>query len=258
MTTTFPQTLCTRTMKIAFLLFLSTPSTTAFAPALHSSTTGISIPLFAASDGSPEVTVSRRSVLEKSLAAGVAFLAKPQLVNAEAVARDSWASSIQESTQLLSQSLGHALSVIDGMNMQAKRLGTSSSPAHPIAVLDGMNAQARRLIVDLDNSIGVLNTIKSQAKYIANSEEELSDVVGSVSHAASVLDGLLSQSKRLIAASSTGGSSDEQIVHMLSVLDGLNAQARRINANETFNLLDELNAKAEKENVPFLNVLSSS
>ncbi|KAL7460117.1 hypothetical protein ACHAXS_000582 [Conticribra weissflogii] len=245
-------------MKTAFFLILATPPTTAFAPVSHSSTKGLSIPLHAASDGSSDITVSRRFVLEKSLAAGVAFLAQPQLVNAEGITTGSWASSIQESTQLLSQSLGHALSVIDGMNMQAKRLGSSSSPAHPIAVLDGMNAQARRLIVDLDCSIGVLNKIKSQAKYIANSEEELSDVVGSVSHAASVLDGLLSQSKRLVAASSTGGSSDEQIVHMLSVLDGLNAQARRINVNETFNLLDELNAKAEKENVPFLNVVSSS
>ena len=62
-----------------------------------------------------------------------------------------------------------------------------------------------------------------------------------------MLDGMVKQSRRLVAASSAGGSADDQIVYLLSVLDGLNAQARRLDVTETFGVLDELNAKAQKQ-----------
>ncbi|KAL7531841.1 hypothetical protein ACHAWF_003935, partial [Thalassiosira exigua] len=140
-----------------------------------------------------------------------------------------------------------ALLVVDGLNAQACRLGSSPHPAHPVAVLDGMRAQARRLTRDLDRSREVLDEIKSQADDITIADEKYRLVSGDVAHASSVLDGLVAQSKRLEGAASSGGGSaatDDQIIYMLSVLDGLNAQVRRLDMGETFGVLDELNAKA--------------
>ena len=99
------------------------------------------------------------------------------------------------------------------MNAQARRLGSSPHPSHPIAVLDGLCAQAKRLTRDLDTSKEVLNTIKGQANDITISDESYRMIVGDVAHAS-------------------------------SVLDGLNAQVRRLDMEETFGVLDELNAKA--------------
>ena len=132
------------------------------------------------------------------------------------------------------------------MNAQARRLGSSPHPSHPIAVLDGLCAQAKRLTRDLDTSKEVLNAIKGQANDITISDESYRMIVGDVAHASSVLDGMVAQSKRLEGASSAGGSvsTDDQIIYVLSVLDGLNAQVRRLDMEETFGVLDELNAKA--------------
>lgn len=235
-------------MRTAFLAALTLASASAFAPVSQYPASISKTSLLATKDGDRSVVdTARRQVLEKTLAAGAAFLAAPQLANAEAISKDAWAVSIQDSTNSLSTSLGHAFTVIDGLNTQARRLGSSPDPAHPLAVLDGMNAQARRLTSDLDKSVGILNTIRNQAKDIAIADEEFRDIMGSVAHSTSVLDGLVTQSKRLVAASSPGGSSTYQMEHMLSVLDGLNAQARRLNINETFSLLDELIANAEKQ-----------
>ena len=106
----------------------------------------------------------------------------PTLTNAADAT--SYATSIEQSTNLLSQSLGHAILVIDGMNNQAKRLGSSPSPAHPIAVLDGLHAQAKRLTHDLDTSKSVLESIKDQAKEITINDEKLGMVGVTIAHTA--------------------------------------------------------------------------
>jgi len=112
-----------------------------------------------------------------------------------------------------------------------------------------MNAQAKRLIKDLSTSEEILATIKSQAKQITISDESYRQITYDVSHATSVLDGLMAQSKRLVTASKAnqnGYTIDDQIIYLLSVLDGLNAQVRRLDGEDTFKILDELNAKAAK------------
>jgi len=202
---------------------------------------------------------SRRQFLQKATMGILTSttLLTPQFANADSTTLDSYATSIETSTALLSQSLGHALSSIDGLNAQARRLGSSSSSSytHSIAVLDGMNSQAKRLINDLSTSEEILSTITSQSKAITSNEDSYRQITYDVSHATSVLDGLMAQSKRLVSASKAGENgytSDEQIVYMLSVLDGLNAQARRLDGNaggrgeDVFKILDELNAKAAK------------
>mmetsp|Transcript_40026 Transcript_40026/g.85215 ORF Transcript_40026/g.85215 Transcript_40026/m.85215 type:complete len:239 (-) Transcript_40026:474-1190(-) len=192
-------------------------------------------------------TGSRRELLQNGLAAFsfLALGAAPSLANAATDAA-SYAASVERSTNALSRTLGHAVLVVDGMNAQARRLGSSRHPAHPVAVLEGMGAQARRLTRDLDESLSLLDEIKGQAKDITINDEKFSLVVGSVAHASSVLDGMAAQSKRLEGALSLGGSAntDDQIIYMLSILDGLNAQVRRLDMGETFGVLDELNAKA--------------
>jgi hypothetical protein len=204
-------------------------------------------------------TSSRRQLFQSTFSTVVgsaSTILLPQLANAAAAdtSVEDYARSIEQSTQLLSQKLGHALSVIDGLNAQARRLGSSSTPntpTHSIAILDGMNSQAKRLISDLSTSEEILSTIKSQAKSITVSDETFREISGDVAHATSVLDGLMTQSKRLVSASTAdqrGYSTDEQIVYMLSVLDGLNAQVRRMDGKgeDMFKILDELNAKAAK------------
>jgi hypothetical protein len=196
-------------------------------------------------------STSRRQLFQTTISTLIgSTILIPQFANADA-SIDEYAQSIEKSTQLLSQSLGHALSSIDGLNAQARRLGSSptSGPTHSIAVLDGMNAQAKRLIKDLSTSEEILATIKSQAKQITISDESYRQITYDVSHATSVLDGLMAQSKRLVTASKAnqnGYTSDDQIIYLLSVLDGLNAQVRRLDGEDTFKILDELNAKAAK------------
>ena len=222
---------------------------------------------------------SRRQLLQTTISAVAAnFLLPPQFASAAAVSSsassasssssssasslssvDDYAATIEQSTQLLSQRLGHALSVIDGLNTQAQRLGSSATPAtHNIAILEGMDSQARRLILDLSTSQEILSTIKSQAKQITISDENFASISGSVAHATSVLDGLMSQSKRLVSATTKANESngyyttEDRIIYMLSVLDGLNAQVRRLDkgknygGEDVFKILDELNAKAAK------------
>jgi len=236
-------------IKNAFLIAITVASADAFAPSPRYSEVLSQTTLRAINNNENDIIdFSRRQILEKTFAVGAAFLTAPQIASADPLTTDAWALSIQASTHSLSQSLGHALIVIDGLNAQAKRLGSSPHPAHPIAVLDGMNAQARRLTSDLDRSAVVLNTIKDQARQLTPSDESFRTLVGDIAHASSVLDGLVAQSRRLVSASSSGGSTDDQIVYMLSVLDGLNAQARRLDVSETFSLLDELNAKAARQN----------
>ena len=199
-------------------------------------------------------TSSRRQLFQSTFSTVASTILLPQLANAATDASVDYARAIEQSTQLLSQKLGHALSVIDGLNAQARRLGSSSTPntpTHSIAILDGMNTQAKRLISDLSTSEEILSTIKSQAKSITVSDETFREISGDVAHATSVLDGLMAQSKRLVSASTAdqrGYSTDEQIVYMLSVLDGLNAQVRRMDGKgeDMFKILDELNAKAAK------------
>ena len=217
------------------LLAITLATASAFAP------TPTVLPTAPSSQTSLHAT--RRQLLQQTLTAG-AFLAVPSFANAADA--NSYATAIEKSTSALSQSLGHAISIIDGLNAQANRLGSSPHPAHPIAVLDGMNAQARRLTHDLSSSLDILITVKDQANDITISDETFRLVMGDVAHATSVLDGLVAQSKRLEGASSLGGkgSTDDQIIYMLSVLDGLNAQVRRLDIEETFGVLDELNAKA--------------
>lgn len=223
------------------LLAITLASASAFAPS------PIAQSITPSSQTALHATSSRRQLLQNTLAtasSAAAFLTLPSLANAADAA--SYATAIETSTNALSQSLGHAILAIDGMNAQARRLGSSPHPSHPIAVLDGMNAQARRLTRDLDQSLDLLATIKTQAKDITISDESFRLVVGDVAHASSVLDGMVAQSKRLEGASSLGGSAstDDQIIYMLGVLDGLNAQVRRLDMGETFGVLDELNAKA--------------
>ena len=231
----------------------------AFAPSAHSTISSRSSALYAAKSKFVNEGSRRQffTTTLSTLAGGVTLLC-PQSSNAAdntitTAAFDTYAAQIEQSTALLSQSLGHALSSIDGLNAQARRLNSSpsSSYTHSLAVLDGMNAQARRLITDLSSSEEILSTITSQSKQITNSNDEsLQQLTANVSHATSVLDGLMAQSKRLVSASKAnenGYTSDEQIVYLLSVLDGLNAQARRLDRGEdVFQILDELNAKAAK------------
>lgn len=234
-----------RVMK-PFLLAIAVASASAFAPSPITQ-------IIAPSQTALQATSSRRQLLQNTLASATsasAFLALsssfPTLANAADAA--SYATTIEQSTNALSQSLGHAIIAIDGINAQARRLGSSPHPAHPIAVLEGMNAQARRLTRDLDKSLALLNDIKGQAKDITISDESYRLVVGDVAHASSVLDGMVAQSKRFEGASGAGGgaSTDDQIIYMLSVLDGLNAQVRRLDMEETFGVLDELNGKAAR------------
>lgn len=200
-------------------------------------------------------TTSRRQLFQTSAnaAAAITFSTTTPTI-ANAADNLSYFTTIEKSTNALSDSLGHAVIVIDGLNAQASRLGSSPHPAHPIAVLDGMHAQARRLTRDITRSRTVLDTIQSQAKEITRADENYKNASSKVSHAASVLDGILAQSIRLEGASSwggsevaaTNGSTDEQIIYMLSVLDGLNAQVKRLNLEETLGALDEMNARAAR------------
>lgn len=233
----------------------------AFAPSAHTSLSSTqSTALHATTTQNDKVGGSRRQLFQTTIS--TALIASTTLVGgrtnaADTASIDDYAQSIEKSTKLLSQSLGHALTSIDGLNAQARRLGSSpdSGPTHSIAVLDGMNSQAKRLISDLSTSEEILSTIKSQSKQITIADESYRQITYDVSHATSVLDGLMMQSKRLVSASKAnenGYSSDEQIVYMLSVLDGLNAQVRRLGGKDgskgedVFKLLDELNAKAAK------------
>mmetsp|Transcript_18251 Transcript_18251/g.27223 ORF Transcript_18251/g.27223 Transcript_18251/m.27223 type:complete len:251 (-) Transcript_18251:190-942(-) len=232
----------------------------AFAPSAHSTKHHSSTTALRATTQNDDATGgSRRQFLQKATMGILSSttLLTPQFANADSTTSlDDYATSIETSTALLSQSLGHALSSIDGLNAQAQRLGSSpsSSYTHSIAVLDGMNSQAKRLINDLSTSEEILSTITSQSKAITSNEDSYRQITYDVSHATSVLDGLMAQSKRLVSASraqENGYTSDEQIVYMLSVLDGLNAQARRLDGSggrgeDVFKILDELNAKAVK------------
>lgn len=183
-------------------------------------------------------------------------------------------SSLSESTAALSQSLGHVLSIIDGLNAQANRLSSSTSQSHLIAILDGMVSQSQRLIHELDTITLVLESLTSNAKEITTYHYHGDDGSNNnISHACSILDGLLIQGKRLenaaaaisslslVALTTTTPSSsseandvidrrrdntDAQIVHLLSILDGLNVQALRLHDNTIFAVLDEINAKATR------------
>ena len=185
----------------------------------------------------------------------------------------------------LSRSLGHVLSIIDGLNAQANRLSSSSSytsQSNLIAILDGMVCQSRRLIHELDTITIVLELMKTNAEEItalkyygddgsAGGDGEMKVnyfASNEISHASSILDGLLVQGKRLEDAITTLLTSyeanemivrrdaDAQIVHLLSILDGLNVQALRLqydsggdgsgNDNTIFAVLDEINAKATR------------
>lgn len=171
----------------------------------------------------------------------------PSSALASSTDASTYAASIERSTNALSESLGHAIIAVDGMNAQAARLGSSPHPAHPVAVLEGMEAQARRLTRDLNDSAALCEEVKSKAYAITINDEKFAQAAGSVAHASSVLEGMVAQSRRLEGALARGGSvdgTDDQIIYMLSVLDGLNAQVRRLDVGETFGVLDELNAKA--------------
>ena len=127
-------------------------------------------------------TLNRRKLIQNGASAFLALSSFPTLTNAADAT--SYATSIEQSTNLLSQSLGHAILVIDGMNNQAKRLGSSPSPSHPIAVLDGLHAQAKRLTHDLDTSKSVLESIKDQSKEITINDEKLGMVGVTIAHTA--------------------------------------------------------------------------
>mmetsp|Transcript_19197 Transcript_19197/g.29105 ORF Transcript_19197/g.29105 Transcript_19197/m.29105 type:complete len:264 (-) Transcript_19197:375-1166(-) len=200
---------------------------------------------------------SRRQLLQNTFAATSFTLATTLLPTPSGIANAattvdplSYATKLQQTTNALSQSLGHAILAIDGMNAQARRLGSSPHPAHPIAVLEGMSAQAKRLTRDLESSTALLEEIKDQANDITINDEKFAIVAGNVAHASSVLDGMVSQSRRLEGLANRGGGGgggenpDDEIIYVLGVLDGLNAQVRRLNMGETFGVLDELNAKA--------------
>ena len=247
---------------LSALILLVASTADAFAPpsVSWSAQTSIITALHATTQNNQNVvggTSSRRQLFQSTFSTVASTILITQLANAADTSVEDYAKAIEQSTQLLSQKLGHALSVIDGLNAQARRLGSSSTPntpTHSIAVLDGMNSQAKRLIYDLSTSEEILSTIKSQAKSITVSDETFREISGDVAHATSVLDGLMAQSKRLVSASTAdqrGYSTDEQIVYMLSVLDGLNAQVRRMDSTrgggeDMFKILDELNAKAAK------------
>ena len=233
----------------AFIIALTLATASAFAPCpTNLNSINYQTALHATSS-----KTNRRQLLQNtmSVVSSACFLGTTPTLAANAADTTTYVTSIEQSTNALSQSLGHAILVIDGLNAQAKRLGSSPHPAHPIAVLDGMNAQAKRLTRDLDTSLSVLDTIKSQAKEITIADEKFDLIVGNVAHASSVLDGMVTQSKRLENASVaySGGSvanTDDQIIYMLSVLDGLNAQVRRLDEEQTFGVLDEINAKAAR------------
>ena len=208
-------------------------------------------------------TNGRRRLLRGTLATATSSLllalagAAPALA-ASSTDAPSYASSIEGSTSALSQSLGHALSVVDALNAQAGRLSSSPSPAHPVAVLDGMTVQARRLTRDLDRCVAVLNGIKDEANDVTSGyvsgDDGLRIAATSISRASCVLDGLVAQGRRLegavasadAAAVAGGRAVDDKIVYMLSVLDGLNAQVNRLDVGETFGVLDEINARAAR------------
>ena len=208
-------------------------------------------------------TLGRRRLLQGTLATATSSLllalsASPAPVLAASSTDPlSYATSIEGSTNALSQSLGHAISVVDALNAQASRLSSSpSSPAHPIAVLDGMTVQARRLTRDLDRCVEVLDVIRGDANDITSGygDERLHTAARNVAHASSVLDGLVIQGRRLekavaladAAAVAGGRATDDRIIYMLSVLDGLNAQVNRLDMGETFGVLDEINSKAAR------------
>jgi len=208
-------------------------------------------------------TTGRRQLLQGILATAtssilLALSASPApVLAASSIDALSYATSIEVSTNALSQSLGHAISVVDALNAQANRLSSSpSSPAHPIAVLDGMTVQARRLTRDLDRCVEVLDDIRGGANDITSGygDERLRTAARNVAHASSVLDGLVVQGRRLesavasadAAAVAGGRATDDRIIYMLSVLDGLNAQVNRLDMGETFGVLDEINSKAAR------------
>lgn len=208
-------------------------------------------------------TLGRRQLLQGTLATAtssilLALSASPApVLAASSTDALSYATSIEGSTNALSQSLGHAISVVDALNAQANRLSSSpSSPAHPIAVLDGMTVQARRLTRDLDRCVEVLDDIRGGANDITSGygDERLRTAARNVAHASSVLDGLVVQGRRLesavasadAAAVAGGRATDDRIIYMLSVLDGLNAQVNRLDMGETFGVLDEINSKAAR------------
>ncbi|KAL3778292.1 hypothetical protein ACHAW5_002397 [Stephanodiscus triporus] len=209
-------------------------------------------------------TNGRRRLLRCTLATATSSLllalagAAPALA-ASSTDAPSYASSVEGSANALSQSLGHALSVVDALNAQAGRLSSfPSSPAHPVAVLDGMTVQARRLTRDLDRCVAVLNGIKDEANDVTSGyvsgDDGLRIAAKSISRASCVLDGLVAQGRRLegavasadAAAVAGGRAVDDKIVYMLSVLDGLNAQVNRLDVGETFGVLDEINARAAR------------
>ena len=258
---------------LPLVLAITLASASAFAPSspittidsISTSQTALRAALPA--DPAAAVTTSRRRLFQTSanafLSAAIALstttatLANPSVANAADELSLRY-TAIENSTNALSNSLGHAVVVIDGLNAQASRLGSSPHPAHPIAVLDGMHAQARRLTRDISTSRNVLDVIQSQAREITIADENFQLASQKVSHAASVLDGILAQSVRLEGASSWGGgevaaasnsassSTDDQIIYMLSILDGLNAQVKRLNLDETLGALDEINARAAR------------
>ena len=154
----------------SFIIATILSSAFAFAPSR--------LPTNCASQTALHATIDRRQLLNAS----ASFLALSSFPNAADAT--SYATSIEQSTNLLSQSLGHAILVIDGMNNQAKRLGSSPSPSHPIAVLDGLHAQAKRLTHDLDTSKSVLESIKDQAKEITIDDEKLGIVGVTIAHTA--------------------------------------------------------------------------
>jgi hypothetical protein len=178
----------------------------------------------------------------------------------------SYVSSIGDSATVLSQYLGHAISVIDGLNAQANRLSSSSysysssASAHNVAVLEGMSTQSSRLVRDLDNCAIVLERIIKDDGYDITSgypNDKLSILARNVSHASSVLDGLVVQGRRLERAINDASSSsgvmvggkkdtDDEIVYLLGVLDGLNAQVERLDVDTTFGVLDEVVAEATR------------
>ena len=243
------------------VLAIALASASAFAPTSITIVERISTSLRATpSETVVTATTSRRLLLQKSANALVSTAAAVIAPTVAYAADDnnsniSYFTTIEKSTNALSNSLGHAVIVIDGLNAQASRLGSSPHPAHPIAVLDGMHAQARRLTRDISQSRSVLDSIQNQAKEITRADVNYQNASQKVSHAASVLDGILAQSLRLEGASSWGGgevaatsssNTDEQIIYMLSVLDGLNAQVKRLNLEETLGALDEMNARAAR------------
>ena len=167
---------------LSALILLAASAADAFAPSASSSAQMSTITaLHATTQNNQNVggTRSRRQLFQSTFTTVASTILLPQLANAADASVEDYARAIEQSTQLLSQKLGHALSVIDGLNTQARRLGSSSTPntpTHSIAVLDGMNSQAKRLIYDLSTSEEILSTIKSQAKSITVSDETFREI----------------------------------------------------------------------------------